>query len=172
MTTLESRAIYKSDWPIARLVGSATYAQLMDSAPGLYEPFGDWRGTGSSSTSLRALLGSFGLNMIMMLNNDCTDENVARLVPPEVYVPTPPNLVSTVLYDGNISGLDLKTLLINACESGEIDERIGPLVGSSIAYTNPVLTLGEIVLCFAVVAAVVSIISGVVLRTQKEDTSA
>jgi len=32
-----------SDWPIAKLVGSATYAQLLDAGPGLFEPFTDWR---------------------------------------------------------------------------------------------------------------------------------
>jgi hypothetical protein len=169
-----------SDWLIARLVGGATYAQLLDCSPGLYEPFPDFRTDGNSATSLPSFL-SRRMTRSSSFSKKCKKNN------PDDEVPIPPNLVSTVLSDDNLTPADLKRLLIQAahayfvcsykcdpgcCCGGEmnsdmtapciksrsrIDPRIEPLLHSSNSYYYPQLNLGDIFLIFIVFSFIISI---------------
>lgn len=159
-----------SDWPIAKLVGSATYAQLMDVGPGLFEPFTDWRSDGNTSSSIGPLSN---WNSKTTLLNTSPDNRVGGLTKEE-HVPPPPNLVSTVLAEGYLTVPDLKRLLIKAassCESRKrevlkehIDPRIEMLIGSSTSYTHPELTLGEILVTFSFITVIVSVLIGIFVR--------
>jgi len=141
------RAARVSDWAIARRVGAATYAQLLDHAPGLFEPFPDFRTNGNTTAAVAVL--------------ECPAALRGRTGPGgwisrEDEAPPPPNLVSTVLAEGALSPADLKRALLRAAAGRPCDPLVRPLLRSSRAYRSPELTLGEIVAAscvFAVLAA-------------------
>lgn len=143
---IASYADFKSDWNIAQLVGIATYGQLLDAAPGLFQPFPDIRANGDSSSSIAPL---FGMR--------------TPIAPESRTVPFPPNVVSTYLADGHLTPADLKRLLINAANGHGVDPRIEALVGSSPSYKSPELSLSEIVLHLALLTAVVATVSSIIL---------
>jgi hypothetical protein len=71
-------------------------------------------------------------------------------------VPGPPNLVSLVLLEGELSAAELKCLLLDAVRcTKNIDPRIAPLVGSSMSYNNPELTPWEILVYTAVMTLII-----------------
>lgn len=157
---LEKHAIARSDWAIARLVGAATYAQLLDAAPGLFEPFEDWRSDGGSANSLHRFIPTiFGASKKKLV-----EENT----PAADAVPYPPNLVSTVLGNGDLSAPQLKRLLIKAALGKGLDPRIEPLVATSIMYSYPVSTLGEIFFIFVLLAVLFSIVLGIAMQYGKK----
>ncbi len=163
---LKKHARWATDWPIAKLLGSATYAQLHDNAPGLFEPFPDWRSKGNSSSSIKTFFDDRHMGVLWnrrpgmpcekynhvncVLKNKGISCNTHDTCIPGVYnfvedkVPGPPNLVSTVLLEGELSPLKLKCLLIEAVKNNSVDPRIEPLVRSSTSYCSPELTPGEI----------------------------
>ena len=163
---LKRHAKWATDWPIAQLVGSATYAQLQDNAPGLFEPFPDWRSRGNTSSSLKTFFDERHLGILwnrrpgmpcekynkigcvfkskdIRCKNHCTG-GIEILDFAEDRVPGPPNLVSTVILESGLCPLELKCLLIEAVRTGKIDPRIDPLIRSSTSYNNPELTPGQI----------------------------
>lgn len=157
---LKSHAIARSDWAIARLVGSATYAQLLDAAPGLFEPFHDWRSDGGSANSLQRFIPTiFGASKTKLVRETAVETDA---------VPFSPNLVSTVLAEGNLTTPDLKRLLINAALGKGLDPRIEPLVNSSIMYSYPIASLGEIVATFVTITFLFSFTIGIVMQMCKK----
>ena len=156
-----------SDWPIARLIGSATYAQLLDAAGGLFETFPDFRSDGNSASSISSLgknsvaarvtgdRRSGSLTSAPVLNNSHIGNG---FITKENTVPPPPNLVSTLLVDGELTPADMKRLLVIAVKTGEIDPRIERLIDSSTSYAFPELTLGQIFAKFAIYTLIVSFI--------------
>lgn len=143
-----------SDWTIARLTGVATYAQLLDVGPGLFEAFPDMRSDGNAGSSLSAFngVGSFRGR-----------QGPAGWISREAEAPPPPNLVSTVLVDGGMSVADLKRALVRATLGRSYDPVIKPLFHSSRSYRYPELTLGEIVAAFVFYALVFSVFIGALI---------
>ena len=156
-----------SDWSIAQLVGVETYVQLLDSAPGLFEPFPEVRTDGDCARSISYFSSSTSTAAANALLGDLPSLEKRKIAP---------NLVSTVLVDGDLTPEDMKRLLIRAVHIAarakredisfqtallEIDPRIISLVGSSRSYKSPELSLGEIVLAFTfytIVAALISVV--------------
>jgi hypothetical protein len=157
---LRKHSKWSSDWPIAKLVGTATYAQLLDAAPGMFEPFPDWRSDGNTASSILSISDTKGPVFTQMLNHKCLERiyEIVPLITKEDKVPYPPNLVSTVLVEGELSTAELKRLLIQAAAGDCVDPRIEPLVGSSMEYSNPELTLGEILGSFVIYTLLVSLV--------------
>lgn len=158
-----------SDWPIAQLVGSMTYAQLVDHLPGVFEPFPEVRTDGQCASSISSLT---------MGEEECVVLQSAGILPKSASRKPPPNLVSTVLADGNLSAGELKRALIHASNvvhqykmghisrataNARIDPRIISLIGSSKSYTSPELSLGEILFTFVLYTAIVSIVMTTIL---------
>lgn len=161
-----------SDWPIARVVGSATYAQLCDSSPGLYESFPDFRSNGYAASSNAAIS-----------NSDATGAfRIKAKLTKEDEAPPPPNSVSVYLAEGVVSPADLKRKLIieaaskipkpgfstvfsnpNGRDAADEDpiEPAGwaarELLGTSRIYRNPELNVGEVTTFFVIMALVVSV---------------
>ncbi len=150
------------DWPIARAVGVATYAQLLDAGPGLFEPIPDVRSGGRSASSL--LGGSFTNMISRRFSPDASDPTKSGFPGPESAIPSPPNLVSTVLAEGELSPAELKRLLIVYTQTGCADPRIHPLIGSSRAYRDPEDSLAAVVGYFALYALIVGISAALLMR--------
>lgn len=148
-----------SDWAIARLTGVATYAQLLDAAPGLFEAFPDLRSDGNSGSSISAFNGPGTFR---------THQGPPGWIPRESEAPPPPNLVSTVLVEGLVTPADLKRALIRASLGRSYDPVVKPLIYSSRSYRYPELTLGEIVTIFVFYALIFSIFIGVVIVMWRE----
>jgi hypothetical protein len=150
---LRRLAASASDWEIAILVGAATYGQLLDAGPGLFEPFSDFRSDGGGAASIASVC----------FQKTCHRRGGVLVaadtpLPRDVLSPPPPNLVSTLLADGALTIGDLKRLLVRAASGRGVSPLIEPLVASSVSYRHPELTLGEIVgtfVWFAVIAAIV-----------------
>lgn len=152
---LESNA--KTDWAIARLVGTATYAQLLDAGPGLFHPFEDWRSDGGAMTT------PFHIGPLRLFGG-VVEETDHEVVATDA-VPFPPNLVSTVLADGLLTVPGLKRLLLDAAyRCLPPDPRIEPLIHTTIEYTYPIVTVAEILLTFVVVTLVVSVVVASMMR--------
>lgn len=145
-----------SDWKIAQLVGSATYAQLLDAAPGLFEPFPDYRTDGNTTVDLPSV---YGLARILRTCNDGEDGSLLQ----EDSVAPPPNLVSTLLVDGDVTPANLKRMLINATRCAPAAECVAPLVNSSRCYNAPSMTLAEVFAHFCILAVVISILAAAIL---------
>lgn len=150
-----------SDWSIARLTGVATYAQLLDVGPGLFEAFPDMRSDGNSASAVTAFsaIGS------------CRGrQGPAGWIPREAEAPPPPNLVSTVLAEGSITVPDLKRALVRATLGRSYDPIISPLIRSSRSYRFPELNLGEIVAAFITYAVIFSIfIAALILEWRRRE---
>ena len=168
-----------SDWPIASVVGSATYAHLLDSSPGLYEPFTDFRSCGYAA-SANAVPQKSGMFRIQ----------AQKSVSKEDEAPPPPNFVSTVLAEGAVSPADLKRRLIveaavRLCKPGlctpEASDNDGYLygvepathaarllVGTSHRYRSPELNLGEVFAFFLTITLVVAIVISSVCTIRSE----
>jgi hypothetical protein len=156
---LRSFARSHSDWPIAVMVGAATYGQLLDAAPGLFEPFPDYRARGNSANSIQSV--SYEKSKIVCDSKIVSPEWISK----EASNPTPPNFVSTFLVEKGLSVADMKRLLIRAVWGNDADPRISDLVASSRSYRNPELSLFEIVITFAIYAVIVTIIISFFFRT-------
>lgn len=140
-----------SDWPIAKLVGNFTYKQLLDNAPGLFEPFPDFTNDGNCPSSITSLT-SVEYTMTEMRRRS---KNMANLFAgPQ---PTP-NFVSTLLVDGFNMG-DIKRKLIYIATGGKdkFGCSVDTLIGQTRGYSFPELSLGEIVCSFCVYAVIVSV---------------
>jgi hypothetical protein len=106
-----------SDWPIARLVGAATYAQLVDSAPGLFEVFPDLRSDGGASSIATLTSADHALEQ----RGFC-----GGLLSREKEAPPPPSAVSALLAGGELTPADLKRMLICAAVCAEQTRTIYP----------------------------------------------
>lgn len=152
-----------SDWPIAILVGSATYAQLLDAGPGLFEPFPYGRHDGSGMSSVAPLNGDHH-RVARCASTSTTSTNLAGgALPVEFASPPPPNLVSTILADGHVTVGDLKRRLLRAAAAtttkcGFNDDVLAPIIGSSVSYRGPVLTIAETLSSFVFLAVMTGIV--------------
>lgn len=142
-----------TDWPIAKCVGSATYAQLLDAAPGLFEPFPDWRSDGNTASSL----SRFSPNPFKTIKVPNSGEK-------EDEVPPPPNLISTILAEGYLTAPELKRLLIKASQGNGIDPRIETIIATSVPYSYPEMTLGEILITFILYSLIIGFVVGIIIR--------
>ena len=146
---------------IFRLVGAATYGQLLDHFPGLYEPFVDYRSKGFSSSSLT----NFNFYHYKEHNeNDyhvslpysksvfmdpCNDKEILSQIPKlyfdeEFISPTPPNLVSSVFLESGLEPCEFKTLLLKYGLDVYHDKRVEGLVSSSRCYKEPKSSLYDV----------------------------
>lgn len=150
---LRKKANTFNDWKIAQLVGVATYAQLLDAAPGLFTPFPDHRSDGNSSSSIISFRTPMGGCSPIIHGWICREKEI----------PPPPNLVSTILANGEITLGELKRQLIRASLGLPYDPYINPLIGTSKSYSKPELTLGEIISSFIIYTIIFSIIIGVII---------
>lgn len=150
----------KGDWEIAKLVGIATYAQLLDSAPGLFEPIADVRNNGNSASSLTSFNNmSIEPTFMNKLHHKCI-KNLMYIFPNITQndkIPAPPNLVSTILADEHMTAEQLKCLLFDAVDGINAHPILEPLIHSSTSYNKPELTLGQIFIIFMVLTIIITI---------------
>lgn len=157
------RTLPRDDWNIAKLIGVSTYAQLLDAGPGLFEPFPDMRSDGNVASSIQPI------NAVLKNLNQLKPMIGGGWLPREIESPPPPNLISTLLVEGDLSPACLKRLLINAVNGyGPIDPRIESIIHSSRSYRSPELSLGEIVAMFVFYSIVVSVVISIVLHFMKK----
>lgn len=143
-----------SDWPIAKLVGNLVYAQLVDSSPGLFESFPDFKNDGNCPSSISALTSAEHLTTEMRRKS----KNITDMFTgPQ---PTP-NFISTLLVEGYNMG-DVKRELIYLATGGDAGQNgVTSLVGKTRGYTYSELSLGEIVCMLCVYSVMVSICAGI-----------